>query len=306
MIKNDLKSLLATMSTGEIYQLLADLKQYASTSATIDSLKRVFESGHLLEFQLENGDTILVNEFVDAEPVGDEETRAIFSIFGVLDDLQLAIHLNDGDEWALTKETPVYNFNEVAPTFLISDDEITPLAIGAVSASVCKFQRGVYDEVSVIPDPVQVNACDKKVEKPVNAASTESDKLMSIFNAIDLWLQPENRRIIMDISRSFTFEDQYGSSSTHNNFSLAYKCISVDSDNRMIKFGNCSSDKSDYNLKLDDFINGSIQWDSNRDNLLIINEDKTYIVRINFMDGAKIIGLGNESMNNIAQLIKGC
>ena len=315
MSKIDLKSLLATMGTGEIHQLLAELKRYASASATIDSLKRVFESGHFLEFQLENGDCILVDEFIESEPVGEDGVHAMFGVFGVMDNIKLCVHLNTGNEWTLNSANPSYCFSEIAPTFLVFEDGTSSSGLGAVQVTVCKFQRGVYDEscetyieretsdlfTKIISETKQ-NA--EPSAEQMNPAVDEDDALMNVLESISTWLQGENRRVILDVSRSFTFEDRYSTSQTHNNFSLTFKCAFVDAESRVAKFGDCSTDKADFILKADDFTNGPVKWDERRKNLLIMSEDKSYVIRISFMDGAKIANIEDETMSNIAQAIK--
>lgn len=321
MIDNNLKSLLANMSTGEIQSLLAEIKRYASASATVDSLKRVFRSGHILEFQMENGDFTLVDELIEVEPVGEDKIRAIFTLFGVAANIKLCVELDTSSEWILNKANPVYCFNEIAPTSLIfSGDSSLEDGPGAVSVAVCRYQRGVYDELcktaleretsdlltKIVSEPEKC-ACgyDPKPAQPeIKEPVAENEViLMHIFDEISEWLEAENRRVVLDISRSFTFEDRYSSSRTHNNFSLAFKCVSVDWDGRTAKFGDCSSSKSDFLVKANDFINGSITWEEHRKNLFIVSEDKSYMIRVSFMDGAKIVDLNDDSMNIIKSLI---
>lgn len=325
MIDNNLKSLLANMSSGEIQSLLAEIKRYASASATVDSLKRVFRSGHILEFQMENGDFTLVDELIEVEPAGEDKIRAIFSLFGVADNIKLCVELNTANEWILNKANPVYCFNEIAPTSLIfsGDSSLADgsgCGPGAVSVAVCRYQRGVYDELcktaleretsdllaKIVSEPEKC-ACgyDPKPAQPEIKEPVAGNEviLMHVFDKISDWLEVENRRVILDISRSFTFEDRYSSSRTHNNFSLAFKCVSVDWINNTAKFGDCASSKSDFLVKANDFINGSITWEEHRKNLFIVSEDKSYMIRVSFMDGAKIIDLDDDSMNIIKSLI---
>lgn len=321
MIDNNLKSLLANMSTGEIKSLLAEIKRYASASATVDSLKRVFRSGHILEFQMENGDFTLVDELIEVEPTGEDKIRAIFSLFGVADNIKLCVELNTANEWILNKANPVYCFNEIAPTSLIfSGDSSLEDGPGAVSVAVCKYQRGVYDELcktaleretsdllsKIVSEPEKC-ACgyDPKPAQPEIKESVAGNEviLMHVFDKISGWLKTENRRVVLDISRSFMFEDRYSSSRTHNNFSLAFKCVNVDWVDNTAKFGDCSSNKNDFNVKTNDFINGSITWEEHRKNLLVTSEDKSYIIRISFMDGAKIVDINDDSMSTIKDLI---
>ena len=311
MSKFDLKSLLASMGTGEIHQLLAELKRYASTSATVDSLKRVFETGHLLEFQLENGDHILVDEFIESEPVAEDEVRVVFGVFGVIDDIKLAICFNTANGWVLNKSNPIYCFDDIAPTALVFDDDTSSGGMGAVSVAVCKFQRGVYDEPCDTSIERETASLMEKIATEVKKDEIKEDefiiiddKLTNIFAKMAQWLNQGNRRVILDVSRSFTFEDEYRSSRTSNNFSLAFKCLEVDCAKRVAKFGDCTSNKNDFSIKADDFINGCIEWDARRKNLAIANEDKTYVIRISFMEGAKVVDIDDETMRDIAPLIK--
>ena len=325
MIDNNLKSLLANMSAGEIQSLLAEIKRYASASATVDSLKRVFRSGHILEFQMENGDFTLVDDLIEVEPVGENKILAIFSLFGVTNNIKLCVQLNTTNEWVLNKANPIYCFNEIAPTLLIfnngsSSEGGSGDGTGAVSVAVCKYQRGVYDELcKTAPEVSRSDLLSKIVSEPEKCACGYDPKpaqsdikdavagneviLMHVFDKISDWLKTENRRVVLDISRSFTFEDRYSSSRTHNNFSLAFKCVNVDWIDNTAKFGDCSSNKSDFLVKTNDFINGSITWEEHRKNLLITSEDKSYIIRISFMDGAKIVDLNDDSMNIIKSFI---
>ena len=120
MINTNLKSLLASMSSGEIRQLLAEIKRYAASSVIVDSLKRALNSGHLLEFLLEDDDRILVDKFIKVEPAGENEVYVFFTAFNTNDDIILRVLIDTSEEWMLNSSNPFYNFKYGVPTCLFT------------------------------------------------------------------------------------------------------------------------------------------------------------------------------------------
>ena len=333
MITTNLKSLLASMSAGEIQQLLAEIKRYASSSATIDSLKRVLDSGYLLEFLLEDGDCILVDKFITSEPAGENEAYVFFKPFGSKDDITLRVQLDTSDGWILNSANPFYNFKYSAPTNLMFENELFLEKIDAISVSVCKFQRGVYDEpceMAIERETADllkniIGAC--KSDKEDCEASCQCDdcgytcdecdecdecdntdnavvqKLEAAFSKIEKWLSQDNRRAILDISRSYTFEDEYSSSKRRNNFNLVFGGMTYNFAEKIATFKRCVSCDAYYHISAEEFINGSVGWDDKSKSLVITNEDKTYTIRVTFMEDANTMSLEDGPMKDVKELI---
>lgn len=326
MINTNLKSLLASMSSGEIRQLLAEIKRYAASSVIVDSLKRALNSGHLLEFLLEDDDRILVDKFIKVEPAGENEVYVFFTAFNTNDDIILRVLIDTSEEWMLNSSNPFYNFKYGVPTCLFVGDEPVSESIDALRVSVCKFQRAVYNEPSEtvierettdllnnIISTCKSNECgydtscqcdDEESCQRCECCCEECNKcdkedkavfeqLEDAFVKIEKWLNADNRRAILDISRSYTFEDEYSSTKRHNNFNLVFSSMTYKSKEKIATFKEAVNNDSRYTVSVTEFINGSVSWDTNRKSLVIANEDKTYTIRICFMEGANVIDPDN-------------
>lgn len=316
MTKNDLKSLLGTLDSKDLCQLLTDIKDYISVSPAVDSIKKVFETGHLLEFQMDNGEYILVDKFIKSSII-DNKLRIFFNVFGITDNIQLAIYFNLEDELIFDHSNVSYTFSNSLPTFLIIDNKTNQANLNTTKVTVCKFQRGVYEEKV---DDKKVNKITKSksssakvVKQPKTTMKIEPEeeyvppvknevKLMSFFSELREWLAEGKRRIILDISRSYTFEDDYTSSKTHNNFSLVFKTVKIDENNNII-FDDCVGNKGYFVITPNDFNNGVVVWENSRNALNITNEDKTYTLRMSFMEGSSILSINDKSLGQLrAQL----
>ena len=346
MDKNELKRLLATMNTGELHQLFEEVKRYATSSETIDSIKRVFDTGHMIEFIATDGKMILVDNFLRAEPIGDKTVRMVFSIFGIVCDYQLAVDIDVHEAWTLCKRQPYRAFAIPLPSQLLKrnplDDPKTTYTSEYSSQrfmpikglSVCKLVHNVYDAGTVetgiedcalktlaniktkVKKEKMLAANNEKISENEPAAETVSspqepcsdtatDTVFDVMSTIASWLRAENenRRILLDVSRCFTYEDGHAKTKTNNNFSMSFKKAELDKSGRTLKCDDTALYNGTYTIKAEDFINGSVKWDARRKSIVFMSEDKTYTVRISFMINGKVVMLDAESMNDISALI---
>lgn len=345
MDKNELKRLLATMNTGELHQLFEEVKRYATSSETIDSIKRVFDTGHMIEFIATDGKMILVDNFLRAEPIGDKTVRMVFSIFGIVCDYQLAVDIDVHEAWTLCKRQPYRTFGFPLTTYLLkknpTDDGKLYTSEYSVTRflpikglSVCKLVHNVYDAGTVetgiedcalktlvniknkVKKEKMIAANNEKISENEPAAETVSSEqepcsdtatnaVFNVMSAIASWLEAENenRRILLDVSRCFTYEDGHAKTKTNNNFSMSFKKGELDKTGRTLKCDDTALYNGTYTIKAEDFINGSVKWDARRKSIVFMSEDKTYTVRISFMINGKVVMLDDESMSDISALI---
>jgi hypothetical protein len=349
MDKNELKRLLATMNTGELHQLFEEVKRYTTASETVDSIKHVFNTGHMIEFIASDGKMILVDNFLRAEPIGDKSVRMVFSIFGIVCDYQLAVDIDVKEAWTLCKRQPYRAFAFPLTSYLLKKN---PTDDGALytseynvtrflpikGLSVCKLVHNVYDtgtaETGI--EDCALNALagirNKVREEKILAANNEkvsenetvtesvsseqmlkeeahidesSDKVFRVMSTIASWLgtENENRRILLDVSRCFTYEDGHAKTKANNNFSMSFKKAELDKSERTLKCDDTALYNGVYTIKAENFINGSVKWDGRRKSIVLMSEDKTFTIRISFMINGKVVTLDDESMSDISTLI---
>lgn len=152
MDKNELIRLLASMNTGELHEIYSVVQQYTASAETIDSLKRVFDSNHLIEFVTEDGNMILTDKFIGATPLGERMVRVQFGIFGIVCDYQLQVDIDVTKKWVLNSKMPFYDFGILpAPSCIVKLPETengSPKQIPFVpikGLSVCKLVHNCYN-----------------------------------------------------------------------------------------------------------------------------------------------------------------
>ena len=341
MVKNELIRLLASMSPGELQEVYSVVKQYSASAETIASLKRVFDSNHLIEFITEDGNMILSDKFITATPVNEYTVRVQFAIFGIVCDYQLAVDIDVSKKWVLNSQMPFYDFGDTpVPAFIIKfsdrDEDISPTRIPFMpikGLSVCKIVHNSYNEsadtgveaeamdllseiknklneremsrscVKVVPECV---SSDKPTREPQLDEETPNKTACgiqvkpSIIKALKLtndWInQDPSHRIVFNVSRAFSYEDDHTTSKTTNNYSFVFNTSEWVEEKKHYCFSDGpSAKKGVYSIvEPDDFINGSVTWDHNRKNLVITNEDKTCIIRITYMKDSDILNLDKE------------
>ena len=353
MDKNELIRLLASMNVGELQEVYSAVKQYTASAETIDSLKRVYDNKHLIEFVTEDGNMILTDKFIGATPIGDHTVRVQFGILGIVCDYQLAVDIDVSNKWVLNSRMPFYDFgNTPIPSYIVKFPEtntgsprFTPF-VAIKGLSVCKLVHNCYDteasgtgiesntmsllnkikdkinkhdvpeekithEPNYINNPPLVHSVDRPLEEsPLPEPYAKLAKIQVALSLTDKWVNKDSsHRIVFNVSRSFTHEDESTTTKSTNNYSLVFDTSEWKDEQKYYYLSaGGSSMKGVYSIvKPDDFINGSVTWDCNRKNLVITNEDKTYIIRITYMKNGKIIDLDSEScgipnvFNNLEQ-----
>lgn len=342
MDKNELIRLLASMNVGELQEVYSAVKQYTASAETIDSLKRVYDNKHLIEFVTEDGNMILTDKFIGATPIGDHTVRVQFGILGIVCDYQLAVDIDVSNKWVLNSRMPFYDFgNTPIPCYIVKFPEtntgsprFTPF-VAIKGLSVCKLVHNCYDteasgtgiesntmsllnkikdkinkhdvpeekithEPNYVNNPPLVHSINQSLEEKIVPFEGDA-KLLKIQVALSLtdkWVNKDSsHRIVFNVSRSFTHEDESTTTKSTNNYSLVFDTSEWNDEKKYYYLSaGGSSMKGVYSIvKPDDFKNGSVTWDRNRKNLVITNEDKTYIIRITYMKNGTIIDLDKDS-----------
>lgn len=355
MDKNELIRLLASMNIGELQEVYSAVKQYSASAETIDSLKRVYDNKHLIEFVTEDGNMILTDKFIGATPIDDHTVRVQFGILGIVCDYQLAVDIDVSNKWVLNSRMPFYDFgNATIPSYIVKLPEtnigsprFTPF-VAIKGLSVCKLVHNCYNteasgtgiesntmsllskiknkinkhdvpEEKVTHEPNYINnppMVPQSVNRPIEEKIVpfEGDaKLLDIQIALSLtdkWVNKDSsHRIVFNVSRSFTHKDDSTTTKSTNNYSFVFDSSEWKDEQKYYYLSAGGSNKKGVysTVKPDDFRNGSVTWDRNRKNLVITNEDKTYIIRITYMKDGTIVDLDAESrgipnvFNNLEQ-----
>ena len=343
MDKNELIRLLASMNIGELQEVYSAVKQYTASAETIDSLKRVYENKHLIEFVTEDGNMILTDKFIGATPIGERTVRVQFGILGIVCDYQLAVDIDVSNKWVLNSRMPFYDFGKVAiPSYIvklpetdIGSPKFTPF-VAIKGLSVCKLVHNCYDTeasstgiesntmslLSKIKDkinkhdvpeekvthepnyidnpPMAPQSDDRPIEEKIVPFEGDA-KLLDIQMALSLtdkWINKDStHRIVFNVSRSFTHKDDSTTTKSTNKYSFVFDSSEWKDEQKYYYFSTGGSDKKGvYSIvKPDDFSNGSVKWDDKRKNLVISNEDSSYIIRISYMKGGTIMDMDKDS-----------
>ncbi len=355
MDKNELIRLLATMNTGELHEIYSLIQQYTASAETIDSLKRVFDSNHLIEFVTEDGNMILADKFIGATPLGERTVRVQFGILGIVCDYQLQVDIDVTKKWVLNSKMPFYDFGILpAPSCIVKLPETengSPKQIPFVpikGLSVCKLVHNCYNtEASGTSIESNTMSLLNKIKNKINKHDVPEEKITHEPNYIDnppmasqsvnhikeeesvlpepyaklakvqvalgltdKWVNKDSsHRIVFNVSHSFTHKDDSTTTKSTNNYSFVFDSSEWRDEQKYYYLSSGGSDKKGvYSIvKPDDFINGSVTWDHNRKNLVITNEDKTYIIRITYMKDSTIVDLDGDSrgipnvFNNLEQ-----
>lgn len=186
MNKDELKALLATMNVGELRQILEEVKLYTSSSETVESVKQVFETGHMLDFIAVDDKMILVDKFLYAEPLSDNTVRAVFSIFGITNDYELAVDIDVTEHWTFDNCQPYRFFTSPLSSYLLkTNPENDSKSYGSEydakifmpikGVSVCKLVHNVYNTEDV---ETTIEGCTSDTLKNINK-KINSEKILS-------------------------------------------------------------------------------------------------------------------------------
>ena len=343
MDKNELIRLLASMDIGELQEVYSAVKRYTASAETIDSLKRVYDNKHLIEFVTEDGNMILTDKFIGATPLGEHTVRVQFGILGIVCDYQLAVDIDVSKKWVLNSQMPFYDFGyRPAPACIIKLPEFnngSPKQMPFVpikGLSVCKLVHNCYNteasgtgiesntmsllskikdkinnhdvpEEKITHEPNYINN-PTMVTQPVNQPIEEKivpfegdaklAKIQVALSLTDKWVNKDSsHRIVFNVSRSFTHNDESTTTKSTNNYSFVFDTSEWKDEQKYYYLSAGGSNKKGvYSIvKPDDFTNGSVKWDAKRKNLVITNEDNSYIIRISYMKDGTIMDMDKDS-----------
>lgn len=306
MTKDDLKSLVSSMSQEEIYQLLVDIKNVIASSEVVDSIKNVFDSGHIFNFELDSEENILVDKIISHRSAPDNKVEVVFHPYGVSSEIGFAVTFDNAGKLIFDKNNTSVTFDNSLYSYFVDDiedaaaDEVPPLSfVGVKSITVCKLQVGTFDVAASTPAAqVEVKPVDN--DKAVNTVS--DNKIWDLFVAIKKWQDAVDvHRVVLDASRTFTFEDDYSSSKTQNKFSFILDAIKLDDEKKLITVINSFNSNDEVVINANDFINGTIQ--EHPCHLVVTNEDKTYSMNIRFMKLGQVLNLTHDTLVDVKNVI---
>jgi hypothetical protein len=157
-------------------------------------------------------------------------------------------------------------------------------------------EEKITHEPSYINNSVNVGTVNKP--EPLTEVDTKTTLIDQALRLTSSWVnQDSSHRIVFNVSRLFNYKDDSTTSKTTNNYSSVFDTAEYNDKDRQYYFSAGGSNKKGvYSIvKLDDFSNGLVKWDSNRKNLVVTNEDNSYIIRISYMKDGTIIDMDKDS-----------
>lgn len=130
----------------------------------------------------------------------------------------------------------------------------------------------------------------------------KDDKSNIIEQSIELthkWInRDDSHRIVFCVSRAFNYKDDKTSGKSTNHYSSVFDTSEWVDEKKYYYFSSGGFNKKGvYSiLNPSDFIDGSVEWDYNRKNLVIMNADKNYIIRISYMKDSVTLDLDKEQI----------
>lgn len=302
---DELKNLISTLSKGELETIKAAIEQQSKGAEIIDSIKSVFNSGHIIELLVEttNGDVrIYTDGFVSATP---HPGNSIEIVLSLVNGGEISFTLDTSTNWCFSKATPYYNITAGRPQIE---------TIGFLkSLIVCKINRGTFNTSNTTPmdfvikeklNDIKHDAATNQVpaekikmtDKPVcvepKSETFEDTILKRTLNAVEKWINKntdedtKKRHLIVEVDQTSTHKNDNSSVTRRNLYTLSFQKMSLTDDLGSITFYT-STDKNcenKYSLNLFPFVDGDCYWDKKAEQLVIANKDKTHTIKVRFMN----------------------
>ena len=303
---DELKNLIGTLSKGELETIKAAIEQQSKGAEIIDSIKSVFNSGHIIELLVEtaNGDArIYTDGFVSATP---HPGNSIEIVLSLVNGGEISFTLDTSTNWCFSKATPYYNITAGRPQI----ENIGFLK----SLIVCKINRGTFNTSNTTPmdfvikeklNDIKHDVKNKQIpaEKidttnaPICASSPDEefddvDMLTETLKAVEKWINKntdedtKKRHLIVEVDQTSTHKNDNSSVTRRNLYTLSFQKMSFTDNLSSITFYT-STDKNcetKYSPNLLPFVDGDCYWDKKAEQLVIANEDNTHTIKIRFMN----------------------
>lgn len=302
---NELTNLIGTLSKGELETIKAAIEQQSKGAEIIDSIKSVFNSGHIIELLVETaeGDArIYTDGFVSATPLANDNIGIVLSL---VNGGEISFTLDTSTNWCFSKVAPYYNISANHPQI----ENVGSLK----SLIVCKINRGTFNTSNTTPMdfvikeklntikhaaatnqvPVEkIKMTDKPVCVEPKAETFEDTLLKRTLNAVEKWINKntdedtKKRYLIVEVDQSSTHKNDNSSVTRRNLYTLSFQKMSLTDNLSSITFYT-STDKNcgtKYSPNLISFVDGDCYWDKKAGQLVIANKDNTHTIKIRFMN----------------------
>lgn len=303
---DELKNLIGTLSKGELETIKAAIEQQSKGAEIIDSIKSVFNSGHIIELLVEtaNGDArIYTDGFVSATP---HPGNSIEIVLSLVNGGEISFTLDTSTNWCFSKATPYYNITAGRPQI----ENIGFLK----SLIVCKINRGTFNTSNTTPmdfvikeklNDIKHDVKNKQIpaEKidttnaPICASSPDEefddvDMLTETLKAVEKWINKntdedtKKRHLIVEVDQTSTHKNDNSSVTRRNLYTLSFQKMSFTDNLGSITFYTSTNKNCEtkYSSNLLPFVNGDCYWDKKAEQLVITNEDNTHTIKIRFMN----------------------
>lgn len=318
---DELKNLIGTLSKGELETIKAAIEQQSKGAEIIDSIKNVFNSGHIIELLIETGNDdirIYTDGFVSATPYPDNNVEIVLSL---INGGEISFTLDTSTNWCFSKATPYYNVTWHQRPQIEN--------IGFLkSLIVCKINRGTFNTSNTTPmdfvikkklsdikhDAVtnqvpaeKIDTTDRVIcpntpvctlapgEEFLNSSDEEFDDvnmLTETLKAVEKWINKntdedtKKRHLIVEVDQTSTHKNDNSSVTRRNLYTLSFQKMSFNGNLDSVIFYTSTDDncKSKFTPNLLPFVNGDCYWDKKSEQLVITNEDNTHTIKIRFMN----------------------
>lgn len=303
---DELKNLIGTLSKGELETIKAAIEQQSKGAEIIDSIKNVFNSGHIIELLIETGNDdirIYTDGFVSATPYPDNNVEIVLSL---VNGGEISFTLDTSTNWCFSKATPYYNVTWHQRPQIENIGYLKSLI-------VCKINRGTFNTSNTTPmdfvikeklSDIKHDAATNQIpaekiqmtDKPVCAepkSETFEDTILKrTLNAVEKWINKntdedtKKRHLIVEVDQTSTHKNDSASVTRRNLYTLSFQKMSLTDNLGSIIFYT-STDKNcetKYTPNLLPFFDGNCYWDKKAEQLVIINKDNTYTIKIRFMN----------------------
>lgn len=303
---DEFKNLIGTLSKGELETIKAAIEQQSKGAEIIDSIKNVFNSGHIIELLIETGNAdirIYTDGFVSATPYPDNNVEIVLSL---VNGGEISFTLDTSTNWCFSKATPYYNVTWHQRPQIENIGYLKSLI-------VCKINRGTFNTSNTTPmdfdikeklsdikhdvatnqiPAEKIQMTDEPVCAELKSETFEDTILKKTLNAVEKWINNNTdkdinkRHLVVEVDQHSTHKNGNSSVTRRNLYTLSFQRMSLTDNLGSITFYT-STDKNcenKYSPNLLPFINGDCYWDKKAEQLVIANKDNTHTIKIRFMN----------------------